>query len=337
MIYVNLTVLLTNIIMCKLIVIPKRLLAAIIFNISYAFLTLLFNNTDAGWIANLILFYMMLILINAFDNNRAIPILICRINFLLFFYYTYRSRGYHLYYANNLDTSINSNTIGFLIFLTGSYVILFLELMHKKVPFYVRIAINIVSLFAIYGTRSRGSLIGCLFFSIYSLLSLKIKFLRKRKTLIIVFLALVLGGLIFPKIYLNLYENNMAARFAINGKINYSGREIIWQNFYDRMNFADVIKGYGSNADFYVGHNLNMHNVYLALMVNYGMIGLIGFFGILEYYFFKNACDTYKGSELEYIIFFLSILLISYVEVTLLWPPFMLLILFPMCFIERRS
>ena len=140
-------------------------------------------------------------------------------------------------------------------------------------------------------------------------------------------------GILFPLFYLRLLECivnvefPLLQNFAMNKDL-YSGREIIWSNFYTEMSkdISHYIIGIGSHANImYGGDNINPHNIYILVMMNFGIIGFIIFFSfyILQIYkIYQEHNLNKKKIDFTYAAF--SYLMLGIFEVTSLWSPFIL-------------
>ena len=72
-----------------------------------------------------------------------------------------------------------------------------------------------------------------------------------------------------------MYTNNV--QFELLGKSLYTGRVDIWINAENNLNnnITALLFGLGSKSNLFLNHDLNLHNNYLGIIVNFGLIGFI--------------------------------------------------------------
>lgn len=152
---------------------------------------------------------------------------------------------------------------------------------------------------------------------VFLLSSLFIKSIKKNIKFIIVVLTFV--GILFPVIYYVLYLNNVNLNFM--EKSLFTGREMIWGNAFNEMaaNEVKLILGLGSKANLWEGHNLNMHNNFLGVIVNYGIIGFVCVFYCLATKIINMFVKGTKEQCKNYIIAIIMIYISGMFETTLLW------------------
>ena len=102
----------------------------------------------------------------------------------------------------------------------------------------------------------------------------------------------------------------------------YSGREAIWLNFFNIVfdNVNNFLFGLGSKAELWENHRLNLHNNYLAIFTNFGLVGFLLYYGFL----FKEILNISKNKNLKNyhlssLLGFLSVLFYGFIEVTTFW------------------
>jgi len=166
---------------------------------------------------------------------------------------------------------INPNMTAIVLASTCMYMQLVLE--KKQVPRPLRVLLYLVTLIAVYRTRSRGT-----FFSfalvIFLSMFLKNRLKKSWKLLLFIMAVAVIAGLLFPFVYVGLYERNIISdNTEILGKSVFTGRQFIWINLreYLRAHVGAYLYGVGYNTDLYSTGKFNMHNAYLQLFAQFGL------------------------------------------------------------------
>ena len=294
----------------------KKLYIYFVFNIVFSLVTLLFNDSGYGWIIVSIYFMLVAYSLKKIKLNQKQIKILFYLNFLIFII----------------------NTIGAVIMITGIYIFILGNRIGINLTFFRKMIIIIITFLGIYNCRSRGALLGYTFFVVLFFLGNKVKSLSKRKVLFMLFIVVIVFGLIVPKLYLYFYTQGVSLNFGFTDKQSYTGRELIWYNFYRNMSLKNWIFGYGSNANFFMNNDLNMHNIYLSLIVNSGVIGMCVFFLYFKNLLFNEKYKILTATERTVIFYFLSLLVLNYFEVTLMYTPLIFLLVLPLNFIdyERR-
>lgn len=173
--------------------------------------------------------------------------------------------------------------------------------------------------------RARGEIMALVAFVILNALPRKI---LNSKTIFILSIMITVLGTAFPFIFLSIYRKGI--NFVILGKSLYTGREKIWSNMFEAFG-NDVFKwlfGLGSKVELWENHNLNVHNDYFAIIVNFGVIGY-SLFEIYIFRFIKSACaliDDYWERRCWLLMFISSALILGFVEVVTHWAVIFILI-----------
>ena len=182
---------------------------------------------------------------------------------------------------------MNSNMVAEIIFLSFTFICILAE--YKLFNFNVshmflilsRIILCALSFVSIWNCKSRTTVISMLFFLFIYFFVPREKWTRKRLILLVV--VIVLGGTLFPYLYLSLIKNSYVRNFVyeITGREMYTGREIIWTTLmraFDGRKSA-WIWGLGSNAGDAVATKwgTNVHSSYWGIIMNFGVCGIILF------------------------------------------------------------
>lgn len=298
-----------------------ELLMFLLIFLSYGLLTLFI--TDGGFGSVLTPIYSILVYFvikRTFISNKSLKIMMTSMIALNLFW-VINSTGYYTRWFVNRERFINSNTIGMVLMYTAIYSSIFLRrLKIKKAKLYI-ILIYGLSIFGMLNVQSRGSLLTLASFIILDTFVSK-KLWKNGKFPKIFFIILLVVGLTIPYIYTKMYYAGFQFNIPLTSKTLYTGREIIWNNFYYEMskNSINVIFGLGSDTELWSGKVLNLHNNYLGVIANFGVIGFILYYGYwfiqIQMLYRKKIFNDYQISLLEG---FFAVLISGFFEISTLW------------------
>lgn len=303
----------------------KNILLLIIIIMSISLFSLIMNN---GGIGSLISLYNLLIGILVFSNieiskrNKFIAILLISILFLKYCYLSNNSYSNNVYY-----NGFNSNTVAQIIMFSCLIISRCLQNINKK-KIYI-LLINLVATLFILKCQSRGALLGIIVYIILLLSSKKEISKSKIKYLLI---TVILIGTIFPIIYANMYKNGVDFKIPLIDKSLYSGREAIYLDIIDgfKDNETSIFVGLGSKFQLIHYATLNAHNMYLGLLVNFGIfIYLLVMIYILI--ILLKQCDYKKSLP------FIAILLNAYFETSMLWAAILVFPCMLIIFVQKEK
>lgn len=283
-----------------------------IFLICFLFLiclcSVLFADSGYGSVITILEPIILLLLVdNILLSERQIK-LIKKILAVALISLMYKSFFYAEDWVYFQDNDINPNTIGMLS------VLICMICISCEIKKIYKIVLLLVTCIILINVRCRGASVALL---VFLLSSLFIKSIKKNIKFIIVVLTFV--GILFPVIYYVLYLNNVNLNFM--EKSLFTGREMIWGNAFNEMaaNEVKLILGLGSKANLWEGHNLNMHNNFLGVIVNYGIIGFVCVFYCLATKIINMFVKGTKEQCKNYIIAIIMIYISGMFETTLLW------------------
>lgn len=287
----------------------------ILFLLFYLILSILINN---GGFGSVITFIVPLLMLTIFSNShyttKSKKILITLgviVIFSLFLYSFPYSNNYRQYAA----TKINPNTLG--MFMMFFFMIICIlgdfKTLKSKV---VLLLLFILSFFGMYNFESRGTTLALCCFALMLIIPQKI---YNRKRFISIVILLLIVGTAFPFIYLSLYNNGY--NLVIFGKSLFTGRERIWSNMFSLMegNPLKILFGLGSKTILWE-NDLNVHNNFFNIIVNFGIIGFILFYGLIIFQIWKAAKYISNPTIKKSLIMFVcSVLILGFSETTSLW------------------
>ena len=252
-------------------------------------------------------------------NYRYIHI-ITIVMIILNVYWVINSPGSFEKYLYNKEGYYNSNTIGSVLLYTSIYSTIFIKRLNWKWSKLLSTLIYLTSFWGISNTQARGSLITLFIFLVLDIAPKKIW--RKKSFSLLVSVGIILIGVMFTYVYSLMFLKGVNFVIPFINKPLFTGREIIWLNFYNSITqkYTSLFFGLGSAADLWTGHTLNLHNSYLTVITNFGIIGFIMYYA----FWIRQIRNLYKLERLsEYqirlFLGFLCVLFYGYIEVSILW------------------
>ena len=194
------------------------------------------------------------------------------------------SNGYVERFVNNRSRYINSNSVASAVEGCAIYVdLLIMKLNRKKI---YSVIVYIFAFICVLNCQDRTAAICMALFIILAHLIPK-KIFTYRMVMIIC-IALMIMGFLFPMFYVWLYKGGAIVNtnfLSFSDKSFFSGRELIWVRFFDVMgkSFKNWMIGVGSNAPIYLyyGEQQHLHNNSLAIITCFGIVGYVIFFGYI--------------------------------------------------------
>lgn len=233
-------------------------------------------------------------------NRRQLNILMLVIS-LIWLVFVINSFSVWQKYTAGISAAYNPNVIGLGIALSYMFLsLLFSARLKRK---YVKVLILLVlfsmSIYCIYLSQCRTALTVALVFPVLMLFK---RFAFKHR-LIIISLTLFVG-MVFPLVYLNMYNNGLRFESSImTEKSLYSGRQALWSDalFYIGSSEFGWMVGVNGNSDDYELSASNLHNWPLSVYFSFGIP-----FMLLYFVFFVNAFYRVRSEGVCVIIILLS-------------------------------
>lgn len=261
-----------------------------------------------------------IVLSNVNYDNIKIADKLTTINFIIFIVIsivTYLNNSNSIY---NSYRSIyqNPNSLGIIAMSFFGTSILFLKLTNLKRYYFFSIAFLILTILS----KSRSALIGILFsFIIYLIYNIISKNKRRWRVFFIFFL---LSLSIIVVLYINItkfdfYYKLATTIYEFTGKNILSGRQIVWSHLINLVK-NKLWLGYGSGAQLsnYSNIQLSAHNLFLQILFQNGLIGLVTF--IIFLFIVWNNLYSSKQNQITRLSssLFCGILFLNLFEVTLI-------------------
>lgn len=201
-------------------------------------------------------------------------------------------------------SSYNPNTIGIIALLGVCFSFVFSSTLHSP---YFKILITVTSIlisFLLYKNISHSRtcfICGVLMLTFAWFIPSKI--FSCKLIYWITGLLCTLGSLILTKVYIYLYNANIAINSAFSSKHFFSGRELIWIEVWKELD-KHWFTGIGSqyNMTSLINGGFNVHNSILNFLAVYGLVVFILILGIM-FYKFKDMYNKiyFKTKNLSYI------------------------------------
>lgn len=313
---------------CNFNILSKKNILFLIFLTVLLVFSIFLNNGSIGSVLNIICLIIGFIVFSKINIPKMYYKCFLFMLIILLLFYVYKSRNilYTTLYFKNTD--FNSNTIAQVIL----YINIFIFLLFSKYKWNANILYILIvpiSFLGIINTQSRGAALGYVTFLILFLFR-NFVFFKKKSGLIITLLSIV--GTFFPIFYLNLYKNNVNFIIPYMNKSLYTGREVLWLYAYENMILSplNIFIGLGANFSIVGQEVLNLHNMFFALIVNFGII-VFAIIMIWLYIFIKNNINE----KYKYCI--IPIVLLSFFETTILWNAILIFILLTESLIVKKN
>lgn len=289
----------------------RKLTSFIVFGVYYLvfFLVLMYHKSSFEYffsLSNLIVGTSIVLNFKKYQSrNIKLYFFSFIILFILRFFFTPLGDANLILGENNL----NPNSMGF--FLLIFYCILIVDYSYTKKKRKLFLALILVILQEFYLCRS--SMLFSILFALSVVVSNYFNIKFKHKALIITIILVL--QLYFTYFYsIILYESIGKNNLIIFGKDIFTGREVIWSDAFKQISgnlFFGIGNAFTSTLNINGEFMTNLHNSTLAILLNFGVIGLVSTITLCSHLFSKKK---YKFSFL----FFCCILGLSFFETHLL-------------------
>lgn len=298
----------------------------------YLMFTILINNGGIGSIINFIYGFMIVLAFSKYRYTYKDYKIISLMLIILNLFWVLNSNGYYSKIVYGGEHNINPNVVGYLILYSCMLICAISEKLNLRYKKLYVITILFISYYGIIMLNSRGSFAALFFFTFLNYVIPKRYIWEKTKYIKLCYVTIVISGIIFPIVYLLMYSQDINFSIPFINKSFYTGREIIWQSFF--LTMSNPIKwlfGLGSNAQLiYIEGQLDLHNNYLAILSNFGILGFIAYYGLI-YKMIKEICKKKQLSHftISMIIGFFGVLINGFFEATVYFSPiFVLMFIF---------
>lgn len=309
--------------------IKRTLLFGYVSLVLLAVLALHLNHSSVSTVVQLIWPLTLLVILSGKTLSESFINAVIRTSKLFILLYVaktlflYRGSDMSLYMTRN--GYVNANSTGLILI----YLFWTSTIRNEKRGFNRSELIWIALVFTgVWFTNSRTSLlvfIGTIVLQLFFYERLRVN----RKFLFVCLSIILVAGFAIPLIYVFLYESRMMGGATFFGKRLFTGREWIWMNTFNyfHQNPITFIIGTGYNDMFNLQGSFNLHNAYIMLATQYGLLVTIGYLACILRILWKSY-NSGKLSPLKIKMVFviLTVLLVGLTEITLSYVP---LLIFP--------
>lgn len=180
-----------------------------------------------------------------------------------------------------IEEGINPNTIAIIIVTTCIFFCIYID--SKRKSKLLKIVVYAISLIGLYRTRSRTSLVAFLSILLLEYVLMK-KVKESRKLAIAITIFVIVVAIIFPFIYVGLFTSGTVDYSTLFfGKRVFTGRQYIWLNLWNYLqnNHDAFLWGVGFNTELYSGGSFNLHNAFLMIFAQYGILVFVVYIAFL--------------------------------------------------------
>lgn len=314
----------------------KRDFFYIIFLLAYFLLTLPFTGGGIGSVSAPIMTVLWIQIMRWCKLTKLLVRTITWMFCILFMVSLIRCPNYFAIWTARGGEGMNPNTLAVLIVFSSTFILIF----NQNNKIYKKCHLCIPQIFlTFWGILNCGSRASLLTFTVFIMFKylMPLKMKRSRKVACFIYGSCVIAGLVFPLIYICIYQNTTSLDIPvistlISGKSFFSGREKIWDKIFvelSKKNYGWLI-GIGSKADIRTsGFGINPHNAYMLILMDFGFFGIVAYY---SFYLFHIKNIYFNGifftEQLDFIYLGLSFFVLSFFETVLLWHPFIIIISF---------
>lgn len=267
----------------------------------------LINNTGFGSLTTIINLYIMFLYADKVNIRKRFITAIATIIFIGNILFLFADKS-----------NYNTNSVGYIGFIMTVFIFILYENIRKKtlilkLIIFLIVAINIISL---YFSDSRASLMGLIIFFLIMIFPFLI---RNKKIFKSMSLIIILGAVLFPYIYVGMWQNNIEVDLGTSNKKFYSGRQVIWSRMMNEFKGKEL---YGIGSNFRINSTsstLNVHNSLFAIYMIYGALNFTIFLPLFIRFIWKMQEKSKSKNNRIAIAGIVGMLVISYYETNLIW------------------
>ena len=205
--------------------------------------------------------------------------------------------------APNNGITINANPFGMMLAIAVLFCFFIFSCTHSNILRFLVVVSGVYLLAGLYVTASRTAIL-CFLVGVCAFIALILLSKLKRKSrffvclVLIVVFAILFISVIAPRIFVSKYSEASTI---------FTGREIIWKDSIEAAK-ESMFLGYGGNTekmmevfeevgtDGYTGYACNhfLHNIYLQILIEYGIVVLLGFVVMIIALCLKSAIRFFK-------------------------------------------
>ncbi len=299
---------------------PKKSISYLFIATVYIAVNSIFNNNSLGAISAFLAIYCYIYYFRHCRLSEITYKIILFVGYIYILYFTLNANKI-INTFNSGQTILNPNVISMvilfcLVFITSFYNKIF----QRKIG---KVIIWLLSLLTVYKLKCRTELIVIIIYGILHMWISK-KIWKQKKFVLTIVLSIILGGIVFPYIYVQISKNTELSVLAyrLTGKYMFTGRELIWARLIDTFsgNINKIMFGIGSEYAYIIGQGRSMHNSYWQIILNFGLCGLFIFIVFIISQVKNIVTENIKDAQIELLMGYVCVLLVSYTEVILQTP-----------------
>ena len=277
----------------------------------FSILSILVSNGGMGSFLNIFHFLGGILIFNNLKINKKMKNYIYYICIILWFFnirLSFNAWSSHI----SGDSIYNPNGIAIFIFLTTIIIKSYLDRYSSKIIKVITILLYTISAYCIYLTNCRTALIALIFYLLMYYIPIVNKIIIKYRKVLLYILVII--GILFPIIYVNMYVNKVSFDIPFMEKGLYTGRENLWYSMLESLGNENYGYMFGLGTSYYTHSGIinNFHNWYIGVLYTFG----IPLF-LLYYYYLINIFSKIKTKEILYGL--IAIFIIGFTETLGLW------------------
>jgi hypothetical protein len=319
--YVNLSFIMYAILKEQYISINRLFVTAIF--VCYLCFSSFLNGSSFGAICAFITLFCVIYYFETVNINESFVLFIFIIGIASFVIALPNAKDIYNQFYVEKNMMTNPNGISMVLFIMLIYLKSFKNILPFKVPNYMFYCLWVICLALTYIMECRTVMIVTFIYGVL-ITFVPRKIWNNKKLILCVTTIIMIFGFVFPFIYVGLSGNSEINMFVfkMTGKFMFTGRELIWQRLIDviKNNHKFFWIGLGSKNEYLIGHGYSMHNSYLGIFLNFGIIGVCM---LIVYVLFQikkiyDCSNKYlQKYQIDLIIGYICVLIISYTEVVL--------------------
>lgn len=314
----------------------KKVVCYIVFTCCYALFSILLTRGGYGSIITFIMPILQFYILSKTNVSLSHEKVLSKFCFIMLIFFSLRSIPFRINFdASSEKSLINTNVYGmFTLYAFFIWNLYSKSVGYKKKSLYV--CAFLLSVIAMLNFRSRGTLIALLAYVILTFLPIK---LYTHQNILATFCLFLLIGIMFPIVYTLLYKY-WSPNLRIMGKAIFTGREAIWINMFNAFGESPsgIIFGVGSKVELWEGNNLNVHNNFWNIIVNFGVVGFALYYGciisIINKIAHKVSCPKVKNGLCMFVC---ASMILGITETTTLWMPISIFVMWGLSSAYREA
>lgn len=279
----------------------------------------LLNKTSVGALTNFLTLLFSIYYCSRFELSITYFEKICVLGFIYFVLALIRTNEYIKLWKDGV-AKVNPNMICICIFIFSIFINAYFYIKKNRKNNIIKYVYNGCSIYMVFRYGSRTILfVMTIYLFLLAFDDISKWILLKQKFFMAVIIVM---GIIFPYFYINAPDSIVHYISLKTGKSFYSGREIIWTNFFNSLTDAQkVIIGPGSRLADRIGtivrggetFKYSVHSSFLSMILGFGLLGIV-----IYYLTITAVTNDEVSNELKYLkLGYLCLMIVGFAEVTM--------------------